>query len=211
MNVRLAIVAAAAALTSLPVHAQSPAKPDLAKAQATATTVCAACHAPDGNSIIGANPVLAGQGYDYLLRQLRGFKLEKGKEGARPNAVMTAMVAPLSDADLQGLAAYFSDQKPKGLAARDKALVSIGEKIYRGGIADRGVAACAGCHGPAGAGVPSQYPRISGQQAEYTEAQLKAFRAEERDNDPNRMMRGVAARMTDREIKAVADYVAGLR
>lgn len=208
MKARLVFTAVAFAVAT-PALAQS--KPDPAKAQPIATTVCAACHAPDGNSVIAANPVLAGQSYDYLLKQLRGFGLPKEKDGARPNPVMTAMVTPYKDDDLQNLAAYFSSQKPKGGAARDKALVSAGERIYRGGIPDRGIAACAGCHGPTGAGVPAQYPRLAGQQSEYTEAQLKAFRAEERANDPNRMMRMVAAKMTDREIKAIADYVSGLQ
>jgi cytochrome c553 len=121
------------------------------------------------------------------------------------------MVAPLSDADLKNVAAYYASQKLKPAAAKDKDLAALGQKIYRGGNSATGVAACAGCHGPAGAGVPSQYPRIAGQYSEYIEAQLKAFRAGARSNDPNGMMRGVVARMSDREIQAVADYVAGLR
>jgi cytochrome c553 len=208
----LAAVVAATTLVAGPVLAQSKtAKPDIAKGQAIATQQCAACHGADGNSAIAANPVLAGQGEDYLLRQLRGFKIEKGKDGARPNAVMSALVTPLSDDDMRNLAAYYAAQKPKGLVARNKETVALGEKIYRGGLADRGVAACSGCHGATGAGIPAQYPRLAGQHADYTDAQMKAWRSGERSNDPNRMMRMVAAKMTDREIAAVADYVAGLR
>lgn len=207
-----------AALTLAPfagAHAAEAAKkaagPDITKGQQTASTVCAACHGPDGNSPLPANPVLAGQGYDYLLKQLRNFKTPAGKDGARPNAVMTAMVANLSDADMMNLAAFYASQKPKGNVAKDKELTVLGEKIYRGGIADRGIAACSGCHSPNGVGIPAQYPRLAGQHAEYTEAQMKAWRSGERANDPNQMMRAVAARLTDREIKALSEYVAGLR
>jgi cytochrome c553 len=191
--------------------AQAPAKPDAAKGQAIASQTCVACHAADGNSPLPANPKLAGQFYEYLHKQLVNFKPQGAKKAERDNAVMAGMVAPLSDADLKNVAAYYASQKLKPAAAKDKDLAALGQKIYRGGNSATGVAACAGCHGPAGAGVPSQYPRIAGQYSEYIEAQLKAFRAGARSNDPNGMMRGVVARMTDREIQAVADYVAGLR
>lgn len=215
MNVRLALGAllatALTALPLLPLSAMAQSKPDAAKGQVIAAKVCAACHNADGNSGIAQNPVLAGQGYDYLLKQLVAFKKAKGQEGARPNAIMTAQVAELSDQDMKDLAAHYTAQKPKGLSARNKELVGLGEKIYRGGVADRGIAACAGCHGPAGAGLPSQYPRLAGQHADYTEQQMKSWRAEERDNDPNAMMRMVAKKLNDKEIKAVSDYIAGLR
>ncbi|HEY6966017.1 MAG TPA: c-type cytochrome [Burkholderiales bacterium] len=191
--------------------AQAPAKPDPAKGQAIASQTCAACHAADGNSQIAANPKLAGQFYEYLQKQLLNFKAQDGKKAERENAVMAGMAAPLSPADVKDVAAYYSAQKLKPALAKDKDLAALGQKIYRGGNAATGVAACAGCHGPAGAGMPSQYPRIAGQFAEYVEAQLKAFRSGARANDPNAMMRGVVARMTDREIQAVAEYVAGLR
>jgi cytochrome c553 len=199
--------------------AQAPTKPDPAKGQAIAGQTCAACHAADGNSQIAANPKLAGQFYDYLHKQLVNFKPQAGKKAERENAVMAGMAAPLSPADMKDVAAYYASQKLKPAAAKDKELAALGQKIYRGGIAATGVAACAGCHGPAGAGMPSQYPRIAGQFAEYVEAQLKSFRvgandplnAGARANDPNAMMRSVAARMSDREIQAVAEYVAGLR
>ena len=209
---QLAYAASAAALLCAgAAAAQAPAKPDAAKGQGIASQVCAACHAADGNSPAAANPKLAGQFYDYLNKQLVNFKAQGGKKAARDNAVMAGMVANLSGADMQNVAAYYASQKLKPAAAKDKELAALGQKIFRGGNAATGVAACAGCHGPSGAGIPAQYPRVSGQFAEYVEVQLKAFRAGTRANDPNGMMRGVAARMTDREIQAVSEYVAGLR
>lgn len=187
------------------------AKPDPAKGQSIAGQVCAACHAADGNSVLPANPKLAGQFPEYLHKQLANFKPAAGKKAERDNAVMAGMVANLSDADMRDLAAYYASQKLKPETAKSKDLAAQGQKIYRGGNIAAGVAACAGCHGPDGAGIPSQYPRIAGQYAEYIEAQLKAFKAGARANDANAMMRGVAAKMTDPEIKAVAEYVAGLR
>jgi len=211
----LATIAAAAlfwaVLWPVGAAAQAPAKPDAAKGQAIATQVCAACHAADGNSAIAANPKLAGQFYEYLYKQLANFKPHDGKKAERENAVMAGMVANVSNADLKDLAAHYAAQKLKPAAAKDKDLAALGQKIYRGGNLATGVAACAGCHGPAGSGIPAQYPRIAGQFSEYIEVQLKAFRIGARANDPNGMMRSVAARMSDREIQAVADYVAGLR
>ncbi len=209
---QLAYAASAAVMLCAGVAAaQGTAKPDAAKGQSIAAQTCAACHAADGNSPASANPKLAGQFYEYLHRQLVHFKPQSGKKPARDNAVMAAMVANLSTSDMRDVAAYYASQKLKPAAAKDKELAALGQKIYRGGNAATAVAACAGCHGPTGAGMPAQYPRISGQFAEYVEAQLKAFRSGARANDPNGMMRGVAVRMTDREIQAVAEYVAGLR
>ena len=124
---------------------------------------------------------------------------------------MGGMVAALSDEDMKSLAAYYASQTLKPESAKDEKSLELGQKLYRGGDPTKGLAACAGCHGPAGAGLPAQYPRLGGQWADYIEAQLKAFRAEERANDPNKMMRMVAIKMTDPEIKAVANYIAGLR
>lgn len=209
---QLATVASAALLFwAGTTVAQAPAKPDAAKGQVIAGQVCAACHAADGNSQIPANPKLAGQLPEYLHKQLVNFRPQGGKKAERENAVMAGMIANLSAADFQDIAAYYASQKLKPSAAKDKDLAALGQKLFRGGNVATGVAACAGCHGPAGAGMPVQYPRIAGQFAEYTEAQLKAFRSGARANDPNSMMRSVAARMTDREIQAVAEYVAGLR
>jgi cytochrome c553 len=193
------------------VAAEPPFKGDAAKAQTIVTQVCAACHAADGNSQIAANPKLAGQIPEYLHKQLTNFKAAGGKNAERSNPVMAGMVANLSPEDMRNLAVYYSGQTAKPGTAKSKDLVALGQKIYRGGIAGKGVAACSSCHGPNGAGIPSQYPRVSGQHAEYVEVQLKAFRSGERANDPNSSMRMVAVKLSDREIQAVADYVAGLR
>ena len=179
---------------------------DPAKAQPIAGQLCAACHGADGNSPLPMNPSLAGQHPEYLFKQLNEFK-----SGSRNNAVMMGMVAGLSAADMRNLAAYYSAQKPGESAAKDKDLVAQGRKLFRGGNLATGVAACAGCHSPNGAGIPSQYPRLAGQHPEYVATQLKAFRAGERANDANNMMRAVAARLTDKEIAAVAEYLSGLR
>jgi cytochrome c553 len=194
-----------------PAAVQASAKADAARGQQIATQVCAACHAADGNSEAAANPKIAGQIPGYLHKQLANFKPQGGKKAERDNPIMAGMVANLSEAEMRNLAAFYSAQKLKPAAAKSKELAALGQKLYRGGIAASGVPACAGCHGPTGAGMPAQYPRIAGQFAEYVEAQLKAFRAGTRANDPNGMMRGVAVRMNDREIQAVAEYVAGLR
>ena len=197
------LCAAAAAVLSFSAQAQS-AKPDLVKGAATYGNVCVACHAVDGNSTTPANPKLAGQHPEYLIKQLQEYK-----SGKRANAIMQGFAATLSDDDMRNIAYWLASQKPKDGASTDKDLVKLGERIYRGGIADRQIAACAGCHSPNGAGIPSQYPRLSGQHAEYTETQLRHFRDGTRAN--NAQMTGVAAKMNDREIKAVSDYIAGLR
>lgn len=185
--------------------------PDLAKAKQTAETVCAGCHTADGNSQLPAYPKLAGQHSDYLFKQLREFKGWDGKAPVRENAVMGAMVAALDEADMKGLAAYFSSQKLQPDVAKNLDTINAGQQIWRAGIAAKGVPACAACHGPAGAGLPAQFPALAGQFAEYTDTQLKSFRDGVRANDPNSMMRMIALKMTDKEMKAVADYVAGLR
>jgi cytochrome c553 len=211
MNRVLAAVAALGLLWAAHAAAQGAATPDVAKGEQTAKQVCAACHAADGNSAIAANPKLAGQIPEYLQKQLVNFKPQGGKKAERDNAVMAGMVASLSNGDMRNVAAYYASQRLRPAAAGSKELAAQGQKLWRGGNATSGVPACAGCHGPDGAGIPSQYPRLSGQFAEYVEAQLKLFRAGGRANDPNGMMRGVTARMSDQEIKAVAEYAAGLR
>lgn len=205
----LATVATLFASTAL---AQYVVKGDAAKGQEIAGKVCAACHGPDGNSPLAANPSLAGQHPEYLYKQLSNFKPKGGKPPERNNAVMAGMAAPLSNDDMKNVAAYYSSQPARPRAARGgEELVKQGQLIYRGGIAAKNVAACASCHSPNGAGLPAQYPRVGAQHAEYTAAQLKAFRSGERANDPNGMMRTVAAKLSDREIAAVAEYMAGLR
>lgn len=188
-------------------------KADAEKGQLVASKVCAACHGTDGNSTISANPKLAGQFPEYLAKQLTNFKDASDPKAklARKSAVMMGMSAPLSVEDIGNVAAFYAAQKPKEGSSRNAESAALGRKIYRGGDVAKGMAACASCHGPAGAGIPSQYPRIAGQHAEYTEAQLRAFRSGERNNDANRAMRMVAEKMSDAEIKAVADYIAGLK
>lgn len=180
------------------------AKPDLVKGEASFGAVCAACHGADGNSGTPVNPKLSQQHPEYLVKQLQEFK-----SGKRNNAIMKGFASALSDEDMKNIAYWVSSKKAKPGAAKDKELVALGERIYRGGIADRQIAACAGCHSPNGAGIPSQYPRLSGQHADYTLAQLTAFRDGVRKNSVQ--MAQVAAKLNDREIKAVSDYIAGLR
>jgi cytochrome c553 len=186
-------------------HAQAP-QGDAAKGRPIAESVCAACHGVDGNSPMPVNPSLAGQHAGYLYKQLADFKA-----GRRKNAAMSAMVANLSNDDLRNLAAYFAAQKPMAGAAKDRVLVGVGQKLYRGGNSETGVPACSGCHSPDGAGIPAQYPRLAGQHGEYTIAQLQSFRSGDRDNDPNAMMRTIASRLNDKDMAAVAQYLTGLR
>ncbi|WP_322047159.1 c-type cytochrome [Paraburkholderia sp. J67] len=187
----------------------TPAKPDLARGQAIAAQVCAACHAADGNSAGGAYPKLAGQHAEYLVKELKDFKSQPGgKPPARNNAIMAGFASALSDQDMINVAAWFASQTPKPGFARDAKTVPEGQKIWRAGVADKGVPACAACHGPTGQGIPIQYPRLSGQWSEYIVAQLQAFQQGTRNN--NEPMRQIAHRLSDDEIKAVADYAAGL-
>ena len=169
------------------------------------TGVCAACHGIDGNSVISTNPKLAQQHPEYIAKQLANFK-----SGERKNAVMSGMAATLSAEDMANVAAYFSAQKAKVGSAKTNTAGSLGEKIYRGGIASVGVPACASCHGAAGAGIPVQFPRLSGQHADYVVAQLKAFHDGERANDAAKVMHMISAKLSDAEMAAVADYIQGL-
>ena len=178
-------------------------KPDVVKGQAS-YAVCASCHAADGNSGTPVNPKLAQQHPEYLVKQLQEFK-----SGKRPSAVMAGFAAGLSEDDMKNISFWLASQKAKTGFAKDKELVALGERIYRGGIQDRQIAACAGCHNPTGAGIPAQYPRLSGQHAEYTATQLTSFRDGVRKN--SLQMNQVAAKLNDREIRALADYIAGLR
>jgi cytochrome c553 len=181
------------------------------KPPAAASQVCAACHGPDGNSVAPANPKIAGQIPEYLQKQLRDFKAQDGKKPLRESAIMNGMAANLSDADVKALATYYAGQAQKPSAAADKDLAAQGQKLWRGGDLAHGIPACAGCHGPAGAGIPAEFPRLSGQFADYIVAQLTAFREGKRTNDTNGVMRGVAAHLNDGQIRAVAEYAAGLR
>ncbi len=178
-------------------------KADAAKGQALATT-CMACHTADGTRGSPANPILQGQHPEYIVKQLQEFK-----SGKRKNAVMSGMVAALSDDDMKQLGAFYGGKTAKPGFAKSKDTLALGEKIYRGGILERQVPACAGCHTPSGAGMPAQYPRVGSQHGDYTEAQLIAFRAGTRGNSAQ--MVAIAGKLNDREIKAVSDYIAGLR
>ena len=185
--------------------AAKPAKPDLVKGEALFTEkACASCHNADGNSAIAANPKLAQQHPEYLQKQLTEFK-----SGKRKNAIMGPLSQTLSDDDMRNISWFMASKKAKSGFSKDKDTIALGERIYRGGIGERMIPACAGCHSPNGAGIPAQYPRLAGQHADYTEAQLRAFRDGSRKNSPQ--MTAVAAKMNDREIRAVADYIAGLR
>jgi cytochrome c553 len=201
-----------AAVLALPLVSQAAgetapaksAKPDLVRGEKSYAAVCIACHAADGNSGTPVNPKLAQQHPEYLVKQLQEFK-----SGKRKNAIMQGFAAALSEEDMKNISYWVASQKIKPGFAKDKELVGLGERIYRGGISDRQVPACAGCHSPNAAGIPAQYPRLGGQHAEYTAAQLTAFRDSVRGN--NLQMSQVAAKLNDREIRAVADYLAGLR
>jgi cytochrome c553 len=190
---------------------KAPAKADPAKAKPIVEAVCAGCHGIDGNSPAAPNPNLAGQGTDYLAKQLLNYKSIGDKPPLRDNPIMAGMAAMVPDEDVAHFAAYFSQQKLKPAAAKDEKLAAEGQKLWRMGNYAKGIPACSGCHGPTGAGLPAQYPALAGQYQEYTEDQLNKFRSGERANDPEKMMRTIAAKLSDTEIKALAEYIAGLR
>jgi cytochrome c553 len=191
-----------------PAAAAAP-KADAAK---IAGEVCAACHGADGNSAAPVNPNLAGQHADYITLQLKHFKA-----GTRQNPTMQAMAATLTPEAMSALGVYFAGQKPKGLAAKDAELAKAGQRLYRGGDIAAGIPACASCHSPTGAGVPRNFPRVSGQYADYAYAQLKAFASGGRGADPEgkdvngRIMSAIAQKMSDAQMKAAAEYMSGLR
>jgi len=204
----------ALALFPLPpaTAAESAAKVDLVRAKQIADSVCAACHGADGNSVASINPNLAGQGAEYITRQLQHFK-----SGIRVNPTMVAMAAGLTPDEMVGLGVYYSGQKPKGGTAKDPALVKTGQSLFRGGAAATGLPACASCHSPNGAGIPRNYPRLAGQHADYAYAQLQAFKDGGRGADKDgkdaqgKIMAAIAQKMSDAQMKAVTDYAAGLR
>ncbi|MFZ9345690.1 MAG: c-type cytochrome [Burkholderiaceae bacterium] len=190
----------------------SPAKKtaDLAKGKATAAAVCAACHMPDGNSMIPQNPILAGQHAAYIEKQLHNFRLKAGaKEPERNNAIMLGFASMLSEEDMRNLGGFYAAQTAKPASAKRKELVAAGQRIYTAGITEKGVPACAGCHGPNGAGIPAQYPRLAGQHPEYTESTLNAFRQGQRKNSAQMM--AIAAKMSETDVAAVSEYIASMR
>lgn len=212
-SARLLLAASALAATWLLAQGaaaqQKAPPPDPAKGQEIASQVCAACHAADGNSTIATNPRLAGQSAEYLVKQLTDLAKPAGDKTGRENPVMSALAMSLSDTDRRNVAAWFSTQAAKASMARDKEAAELGQRIYRTGIPEKAVPACAGCHGPTGAGLPVMYPRIGGQFSEYLVAELKAFREGTRRN--NLPMQQIAFRLSDPEMNAVADFAAGLR
>lgn len=206
----LTVVALASGLAAV-ASAQETAviKPDLKRGQEIASAVCSACHALDGNSTLSVNPKLAGQDAAYLLKQLNDYAKPANDKSARVNSVMAGILSGISTADRVHVTAYYATQAPKPGVSRNRDTLELGQRIYRAGIPEKAVPACNGCHSPSGAGIPTQYPRLGGQHAEYTEAQLKAFHdAARRNNVP---MSQIASRLTEAEMRAVADYVSGLR
>lgn len=206
-------VVASAAAPAAPAAAAAPAqapKADLAKGAAIASQVCAACHAADGNSSIADNPILAGQHAAYLAKQLHNFQVKPNAQKAeRENAIMAGFAAGLSESDIRDVTAYYAAQTIKPSFAQKKDVLALGQKIYRAGIAAKGIPACVGCHAPNGAGIPAQYPRLAGQYAQYTKTQLTAFRSGARANSAQ--MNKISAQLTDQEMEALAEYIAGLR
>ncbi len=196
-------LAAAPAWAATAAAAAPAFKPDLARGEQVAAT-CQACHLADGNRGAPANPILAGQHPEYLVKQLNEFKA-----GKRKNAIMQGFAALLSEDDMKHVAAFYASKTAKPGFAKNKDTIALGEAIYRGGILSKGIPACSGCHAPNGAGIPAQYPRLAGQHTDYTNAQLQAFRSGLRAN--NAQMTGIANKMNDAEMAAVADYIAGLR
>ena len=197
---------------SVAANAQADKNPDLAKGQALAG-VCAGCHGVDGVSPIPTQPSLAGMSWQYIAKQLRHFK-----SGQRDNAIMKGFATTLSQDDMKALGLYFASMKGRPIGTKDEKLAKTAEKLYRAGDANRGIPACAGCHTPSGAGMPALFPRVGGQHAEYTVAQLTAFRsgarggASKEDTNPTgKMMMTIAGKLTDPEIKALAEYTAGLK
>lgn len=188
-----------------------------AKRGESLVTACAACHGSDGNSAAPTFPKIAGLGEKYILKQLHDIK-----SGDRVIAEMAGQLTNMSDQDMADMAAYFGSQSMQLSGSKEMQVqlnsgvktdaLALGKKVYHAGNAETGVPACMGCHSPTGHGNdPAKYPRLGGQFPEYIEKQLRAFRAGDRTNDgDNMIMRGVAAQLSDAEIKAVANYIAGL-
>jgi cytochrome c553 len=206
-------VFAADAAPAAEAKAAAPAKPKVDAAAGEAlysngdpsrgVTACLTCHGPKGQSAVGTWPKLSAQHAAYTAKQLKNFK-----EGTRANPVMMGMAATLTEQDMQNIGAYLAKQPLSQGVAQNKNTIELGQSIYRGGIAAKGVPACAACHSPTGAGIPAQYPLLGGQWADYTNAQLLAFREGVRKNSSQ--MTTIATKLSDQEMKAVSDYIAGL-
>lgn len=205
------MIAGCAALSAV-AHAQMKPAPkvDPARGQQVASQICAACHGADGNSPVPANPRLAQQHYDYLYKQLLDYTVRQGQQKpARENAIMNGIASQLADDDKRHVSAWFASQSAQLDTARNKQTIELGQRIWRAGLPDKAVPACSGCHNPAGLGIPIQYPRLSAQHSEYVQATLRDFRQGVRRN--NVAMQDIAAKLSDAEIAAVADFVQGLR
>ena len=208
----IALVASSMVSVANANETAKPAKADPAKGEALYTNgdaarglvACASCHGAAGNSTITTNPKLSAQHDAYIVKHLQDFTTP-----ARNNPVMTTFAKAMTAEDMKNVAAFLSTQKPKAGAAKNKDLIELGKKIYRAGIAEKSVPACAGCHSPNGAGIPAQFPRLAGQHQDYTVAQLTSFFKGTRTNSPQ--MVKIAKGMTEEEMKAVADYIAGLK
>lgn len=206
----LAFMLGASSVMTAGAQVKAAAKVDPKRGQQIASQLCVTCHNADGNSTIPGNPRLAQQHPEYLYKQLVDFTARQGQaKPVRENAIMTGFASQLSDDDKRNVSAWFASQSAKPGTARNKDTLELGQRIWRAGIPERSVPACAGCHGPAGSGIPAQYPRLAAQHADYTEATLKALRDGTRRN--NQTMQDIAARLTEAEIKAVADFAQGLR
>ena len=215
-SAQLSLFVGVAVLTMLTkgadVYAQMQPAPkvDPARGQQIASQVCAACHGADGNSAAPANPRLAQQHSEYLYKQLLDYTVRQGQQRpARENAIMNGMASQLSDDDKRNVSAWFASQPSQTGTARNKQTLDLGQRIWRAGLPEKSLPACSGCHNPAGLGIPVQYPRLAAQHAEYVEATLRDFRQGTRRN--NVAMQEIAAKLSDAEIRAVADYVQGLR
>ncbi|MDA8092987.1 MAG: c-type cytochrome [Betaproteobacteria bacterium] len=205
MKGSMAMLAVAGIFAATHAYADTVGAADLAAAQQIVTSTCSACHGADGNSVVPMYPRLAGQQAAYITKQLEDFK-----SGKRQNAIMQGMAATLTPQQMVALGVFFSEQKPQIEGATNAKLAAAGEKIYKGGIAATNVPACMACHGPTGAGIPTEFPRLGGQHAQYVTTQLDNFRSDTRTNDPAKMMRMIASRLTDQDIAALAQYIAGL-
>jgi cytochrome c553 len=211
---RLMVCLAVVAGLSAPLISNAQMKPaptvDPARGQQIASQVCAACHGADGNSAATANPRLAQQHSEYLYKQLLDYTVRQGQQRpVRENAIMNGIASQLSDDDKRNVSAWFAGQMAQLNTARNKQTLELGQRIWRAGLPEKSLPACSGCHNPAGLGIPIQYPRLAAQHAEYVEATLKDFRQGTRRN--NLAMQEIAAKLSDSEIRAVADFVQGLR
>jgi len=210
LMIGVAVVGTLGAATGAHAQMKPAPKVDPVRGQKIASQICAACHGVDGDSTAPANPRLAQQHSEYLYKQLLDYTVRQGQQRpARENAIMNGFASQLSDDDKRNVSAWFASQTAQPSTARNKQTLDLGQRIWRAGLPEKSLPACAGCHNPAGLGIPIQYPRLAAQHADYVEATLKDFRQGTRRNNPP--MQEIAAKLSDAEIRAVADFVQGLR